>query len=323
MVPNSLHAFVRRHPAVRQVARQLRSRLPLRLGGVDPLALPPAVRRFDLLLPRRAGAAGGGPDTLRVAVSGDFPLPRTLQRFGLAGYEPEGLACFLTAVEQAGSGAVLDVGANVGPYAALAATRSARRVFAFEPTPALAAACRAVAAGNGLGIETSEVALSNHTGHGALHLAACGDTDNTLAAGLRPTIGRIDIQVDTLARWRERAGVRPAVIKIDTAATEPDVIAGALEVLRRFRPWVFCEVRPGHGLEERLMALLEPVDYGWYPLRGRPPHRRRPAITGVKGAGGHLWMFAPSAPGPRFWAAAREWRTALERCRALPTAAEA
>ncbi|RCV54387.1 FkbM family methyltransferase [Marinitenerispora sediminis] len=315
MVPDQVRAFVRRHPAVRRAARRIRVHLPERLGGIDPDRLPPNVRRFDLALPVRDSGPLVGPESLEVRAPGDFWVAKRLAERGLAGYEPETLACFLAALEHSRPGAVLDIGANIGVYAALAAARTYREVYAFEPTPDVAAAARAIAAGNGLGVHVEELALSNHSGTASLRLSATTDASNSLAAGFRREVGRIPVRLDTLARWRERAGIVPAVIKIDTETTEPDVIAGGLEVLRRFRPWVFCEVLPDRGVEERLMALLEPLDYGWYHLSGPPPHPPRPVITG-RGSGSRdrMWMFAPETPPPGFWRAAGLWRSAIDAC---------
>ncbi|MBV2362840.1 FkbM family methyltransferase [Streptomonospora nanhaiensis] len=307
-----MSAFVRRYPAVRYATRQIRIRLPQRLGGLDPAHVPPRVRHFELALPARSGWAGGGPAALAVTAPGDLRVPRRLHHGGLAGYEPEATACFLALLEHARPGSVLDIGANVGLYAALAAARGRRRVFAFEPTPQTAATARAIAADNGLDVEVVQLALSNHSGTAALRLSAAADTANSLACGPGPQIGRIPVTVDTLSHWRERTGAHPAVVKVDTAATEPDVIAGGLEVLRRCRPWILCEVRPHNGVEQRLMALLEPFGYRWYHLSGEPPYTPSPMIGGAGAAHrDRMWLFAPEAVPERVWRLARAWRAAF------------
>ncbi|MDA8368448.1 MAG: FkbM family methyltransferase [Nocardiopsaceae bacterium] len=298
---------------MRHATRQIRIRLPQSLGGLDPALVPPRVRRFELDLPRRAGGGQSGPSTLRITAPGDYWVPKRLQQNGLAEYEPETLACFLAAVEHARPGAVLDIGANVGVYAALAAARSRRKVYAFEPTPQIAETARAIAADNDLDIEVVEIALSNHSGTDPLRLSATTDASNSLAAGFRPELGRIPVTVDMMSHWREEAGIVPSVLKIDTEATEPDVIAGGLEVLRRFRPWVFCEVMSYQGIDERLMALLEPLHYHWYHLTGVPPYRPRQVISG-HGAipRQRMWLFAPEPVPDRMWDTARAWREAID-----------
>jgi len=308
-----MRAFVRRYPAVRYATRQIRIRLPQRLGGLDPAHVPPRVRRFDVALPRRDGWRGAGPSSLTVTAPGDYRVPRRLDQGGLAAYEPEALACFLAALEHARPGAVLDVGANIGLYAALAAARSRRRVHAFEPAPRIADTAQAIARDNGLGVEVVRLALSNHSGTAALRLSPVADTANSLTTGTGPQFSRVPVAVETLSHWRERAGSAPSIVKIDTGGTEPDVVAGALEVLRRFRPWVFCEVRPDHGAEERLMALLEPFGYCWYHLCGDPPYPLRAMIVG-RGPDPvqRMWLFTPEPVPERVWRTARDWYQALD-----------
>ncbi|GAA1772865.1 hypothetical protein GCM10009834_34220 [Streptomonospora arabica] len=314
MVHGQMRAFVHRYPAVRYATRQIRIRLPQRLGGLDPAHVPPWERRFELALPRREGWSGTGPPSLTITAPGDYGVARRLHHGGLAAYEPETLACFLAALEHARPGAVLDVGANIGLYSALAAARSSRRVFAFEPAPRVADTAEAVARANGLGVDVERLALSNHSGTAALRLSPVSDTASSLAADNRPQLGRVLVPVESLSHWRERAGAAPSIVKIDTGGTEPDVVAGALEVLRRFRPWIFCEVRPEHGVAERLMALLEPFGYCWYHLCGDPPYPLRAVIVGRgPDPGQRMWLFAPEPVPERVWRAARGWYRALGR----------
>ncbi|MBE3001817.1 FkbM family methyltransferase [Nocardiopsis sp. HNM0947] len=316
MDTNPIRGFVRRHPALRQAVRRVRGRLPQRLGGIDPARLP-GRRRFELDLPRRDDehAPAPGPASLSLNTPGGLWVPQKLEQDGLAGFEPETLACFLATLDHAGPGAVLDAGANVGVYSLLAAAHSTRAVRAFEPTPRIAETARHVAAANGLRIEVAEMALGDHTGHASFTLSSTSDASNSLASGFRPEAGRIDVRVDTLSRWCERTRTVPAVVKIDTETTEPDVIAGGLEALREFRPWIFCEVLPGHGVEERLMELLRPLDYGWYQLGDEVPSPERPVIDGRIGDGSQrMWLFAPEPPSDALWEDTRAWRRALDVC---------
>lgn len=311
---NRIRNFLRRHPAIRQAVRRVRSRLPQRLGGIDPARLP-SQRRFELVLPRREDDARDGPTSLSLSTQSGLWVPQKLEQDGLAGFEPETLACFLATLDHARPGAVLDVGANVGVYALLAAARCRRPVRAFEPTPHIARTARALAAVNRLPIEVLEVAMGDRAGNAVLTLSSTSDASNSLAAGFRPEAGRIEVRVDTLSGWCERTGTAPAVVKIDTETTEPDVITGGLDVLREFRPWVFCEVLPGHGVEERLMDLLHPLDYTWHQLGDELPSPSRTVIDGrISGPEQRMWLFAPEEPPDTLWEHTRAWRHALNAC---------
>ena len=60
-------------------------------------------------------------------------VPKVLDRQGLAGYEPEAVACFLAVTAVARPGAVWDVGANAGVYGLLARALSQRAVLGSNP----------------------------------------------------------------------------------------------------------------------------------------------------------------------------------------------
>lgn len=316
MVTDQLRALVRRYPLVRFATRRLRVRLPRRLGGLDPDQVPPWSRQVSFRLPRlESDTRRAGPDVLTVRLPGDLTVPRRLTSFGLAGHEPESLACFMAMLEHTRPGAVFDVGAGVGVYSLLAAARTRRPVFAFEPTPEIAAAARVVSSSADLGFTVVESALSNHTGTAQLRRSPHNDMCNTLVRSTRGDLAHITVEVTTLARWNERAAAFPTVLKIDTVGTEPDVVAGGLEVLRRYRPWMLVKVRPDRGVEERLMALLDPLEYTWYPVVGPSPYEVRTEIAGrASPAWERMWLFTPDPVPEEFWSSVRHWRTAVDLC---------
>ncbi|MBR8742968.1 FkbM family methyltransferase [Nocardiopsis sp. MG754419] len=324
MVHDQLRALVRRYPIVRFATRRIRVRLPRRLGGLDPSRVPPRHRHFSLRLPRVAGDRRGiGPDRVELRLPGDLTVPRRLAARGLGHHEPDSIACFLATLDHTPPGAVLDVGSGVGVYAMLAAARSHRPVFAFEPAPELASAARSVSSSARLGFTVVDLALTNHTGTALLHRALHNDMCNRLVRNVRPGLHHVTVRATTLARWNETAGTRPSVVKVDTAGSESDVVAGGLEVLRRHRPWVLVKVRPDRGVEERLMALMEPLDYRWFPISGDPPYEARTEISGrASPAWERMWLLTPEDPPAEFWRSLEEWRAALRVCRVAANAPE-
>ncbi|MCY9787725.1 FkbM family methyltransferase [Nocardiopsis sp. EMB25] len=316
MVTDQLRALVRRYPVVRFATRQIRVRLPRRLGGLDPARVPPWNRDLTVVLPRLdPDPSPAGPDSITLRLPGDLTVPRRLAASGLSRHEPDSLACFLAMLDHTPPGAVLDVGSGVGVYAILAAARTDRPVFAFEPTPEIASAARAVAQTGGLGFVVVELALSNHNGTARLRRARHNDMCNTVVHATRADLAHVPVAVTTLAHWSEEASVLPSVVKVDTVGTEPDVVAGGLEVLRRHRPWMLVKVRPDRGLEERLMALLDPLGYTWYPVGGPPPYEAREEIAGrASPAWERMWMFTPVPAPEEFWRSVGAWRRALDVC---------
>jgi FkbM family methyltransferase len=276
---------------------------------VVPIALPAPAAASG------AAATAGTPsrELITMTLPSQLRVPRKLAYHGLAGYEPEGLACFLAAAGVAGPGAVLDIGANVGIYAALAAALTQREVRAFEPMPSLVDAARKFASDNGLGFTTELLALGAENGSASLYLSPNSDTSNSLAAGFRDSASHIEVPVETLDSYVARTGVVPAVMKVDTETTEPDVLAGAAATIVKHRPWILCEVLAGR-VEDRLTEVLEPLNYYWYPVTGDVPYEAAEKIAGDETYTHLMWLFAPEEPGDAFWAALRAWQAALAEC---------
>ena len=98
-------------------------------------------------------------------------MGRRLEQAGLAGYEPDTLACFLAAIQESGSQPVFDVGANIGVFSWLASALTPATVVAFEPTPDLTVQMRSICAANSLGVVVEEMALGAAPGTAELHLS--------------------------------------------------------------------------------------------------------------------------------------------------------
>jgi FkbM family methyltransferase len=286
----------------------LRRRLPkglraglLRVVGRAPVA---SERVVSLELPRPAGAALTIRTPSRTYVSG------VLARTGLAGYEPDTLACFLAAIEERAGEPVFDVGANIGVFSWLAASLTASPVVAFEPTPELATQMRAICAENALTVRVEEIALGATPGTANLYVSDATDSSNSLRAGFRPSHRSVAVPVETIDGFAERTGLRPGVLKVDTEATEPDVLRGAAAILATVRPWIICEVLAGRT-EADLSAILAPLGYAWYRIDGIGPLAERSVIEGDP-AYRHLnWLFAPDPPSPAFWERSAAWSRSI------------
>jgi FkbM family methyltransferase len=274
-------------------------------------------RRFRLTLPTPPHARWPQhpfrPE-LRIAAPGRLFIPRKLEREGLNGYEPETLACFLAALGGR-EGTVFDIGANVGVFAWLAAALTDWTVIAFEPMPDLADVASAVASANSLRIKVEELALGAETGTATLHLSNVTDASHSLAAGFRQSSAALDVPVERLDDYCARTGNVPAVLKIDTETTEPDVLRGGIRLLRDARPLVVCEVLPGYR-EGELASLLEPLAYTWYPIRDALPLQPSRELHGDPDLKGRNWLFAPAPPDDDFWKRMKHWRERLQVCNA-------
>jgi FkbM family methyltransferase len=247
-------------------------------------------------------------------------VPRRLQQAGLAGYEPEAMACFLAALDAAGDGTVWDIGANVGVYGLVARALTNRAVRGFEAVPDLASLASTVAAANGLAYPVEGIALGAEPGIATLYLSDRSDTSNSLAAGFRPSSASLDVPVETVDAIAVKTGERPAVIKIDTETTEPEVLRGAAKTVAEHRPWILCEVLARPYCGPALMEAVASWGYHWYHLAGEFPPAEAAEIRGDNDA--MMWLLAPEPPSQAFWDAARGWHDRLAACAPVEPASE-
>ena len=307
-----------KHPAraVVTVPRDLARVWRHRRSRADSSAGRPARASADLVVPIALPARDGLANTRRrltMTAPSHMLVPRKLATEGLARYEASALACYLAAIGAAGPGAVLDVGSNVGIYAALASALTTREVVAFEPTPSLAAVSRRFAADNGLRYRTEAIALGATSGTATFYLSDVSDTSNSLAAGFRQSSQQIQVPVRTLDGYVAGSGHLPAVMKLDTESTEPEVLIGATSTLNQARPWILCEVL-ANRTESRLMEVMKSFDYHWYHVTDAIPYRESRKITGDPTHHDLMWLFAPERPGEEFWSSLRSYQAALAAC---------
>ena len=278
--------------------------------GVSDRSTAPRLRHVVLPLPQPPSAAAA-PESLLMTAPWSMFIPRLLGERGLGGYERACLPVFLAALDHAGPGDVLDIGANVGPYALLAGALSQRRVRAFEPVPDLAGVARATAATAGFDVEVAEVALGASDGIARLYLSDSSDTSNSLDPSFRTSTSSIEVPVRTLDSWAAEHGLEPAVLKIDTETTEPAVLAGAGGTVAARRPWIFCEVLAGK-VEAELTEVMRDWGYTWYHLDGAYPALPQSRIVGDKTMNSLMWLFTPEPIGDDFWDTVAAWTKALD-----------
>src|SRR5690554_3104652 len=189
------------------------------------------------------------PVRLDLLVGASSAVQRQVRRVGIGGYETPTMATLLAVAAQQRAPVFFDVGANVGLYAAMVARLlTASTVVAFEPTPSTAAIARQIVAANGLDVRVEAVALGADEGTADLYLSAKSDASNSLVEGFKRSTGMVTVPVRRLDGYVEASRLVPTLLKVDTETFEPQVIAGAVETLRRHRPTMVVEVlkRRGH-----------------------------------------------------------------------------
>lgn len=286
------------------------------LRRVLPASIVVAVRRFSVAMPVPPTGLGptvrpaATPARVHVVAPYLFYVPRLLEEHGVGQYEPETMAAFLAAISFGDATEVFDVGANVGVFSIVAAATTTARVTGFEPAAQLASTFRAIATTNGLPCEVEAIALGATTETATLYHSAETDASNSLRAGFRPATGTEEVLVERLDDYVARTGRRPAVMKIDTETTEPDVLAGGLETLRTARPWIVCEVLVDRT-EAQLMAILRPLGYRFHHLDGGASPVEVDEIVGDGTYMQRDWLFTPDPLRPDFADHYAAWLAAI------------
>jgi FkbM family methyltransferase len=200
-----------------------------------------------------AAATGGRKVTVRLPGRvGRDQIATALRDGGWDGFEPP-MPTVFAACAHAESGVVYDIGANTGLYSVIAAkVNRANRVIAFEPFPPVmhhlrstlrvnrctsAVAVEPVAVGSAAGTAPLYIPLQDH---------GLVETSSTLSADFKDEYSEvIQVPVVTIDSFdAQRHPGRATVLKIDVESLEAEVLQGAVGVMRRDRPVVFCEVLP-------------------------------------------------------------------------------
>lgn len=214
--------------------------------------------------------------TLRLWSKADDWVSNQLFWRGLKGYEPETVPLFFKLAAR--SRVTIDVGAYVGLFTLLAAHANPEsRVFAFEPMPEVFERLQNNILLNELpNVQCIANAVSNSAGTAEFFHQSTGmPTSSSLSFEfMRSAEGLISttVPVTTLDRFVEENRLDSiGLLKIDTESTEPDVLRGAINMIRRDHPIIFCEVLKGRASERELEEILRPIGYRYYLLKPEGP----------------------------------------------------
>jgi FkbM family methyltransferase len=176
---------------------------------------------------------------------------------------------------------VVDVGANVGVYTCVLANAVAGdggRVHAFEPHPVTSRALRHHVELNQLdNVVVSATAVGDVPGTIDLVDAGLGDSGKFSA---RPGLAGHDraaiaVSTTTLDDYLRGVGAtRLDLLKVDVEGLEPEVLLGAADTLRAYRPVVVVELSPAWsdaGKLRRALDLLTDLGYTLEAMDGPAP----------------------------------------------------
>ena len=191
---------------------------------------------------------------------------------GWKGYEPETIPLFYKLAEQ--SAVTIDVGAYVGFFTLLAAHANPNaRVFAFEPMSAIHQRLAQHIELNTLqNVTTTFGAVSSKEGEAEFFHVEGFDlpTSSSLSFEFVKNTEHITstkVKVFQLDKFAQENGIEKIdLMKVDTETTEPDVLIGAMNLLEKHQPDIFCEVLAGRAEGGKLKEILAPLGYKFYLL---------------------------------------------------------
>jgi FkbM family methyltransferase len=192
---------------------------------------------------------------IRISVpefDGSFTLsPKSVlfQRLIIYGaYEPAVSSMFLEHVDP--NRDVVDVGANVGFFTVGAARRLQKgRVLAIEPTASAFNRLVGNVRDNGIAdrVVMEKVLIADAPGEGSVNVVDGREEYSSLGRLVHPSVATADAvkeekaSIVTLDFLVAKHQLAPSLIKVDVEGAEFKVLRGAVETLRRFRPYVMAE----------------------------------------------------------------------------------
>jgi FkbM family methyltransferase len=188
---------------------------------------------------------------------------------------------------------VVDVGANLGYYALLAAKAVGKtgRVWGFEPEPHnFLLMMKSIHASNFHNVEPIQMALSDKPGAGKLYLAPPSEPNAHTLTQDRG-LGSLDVPATSLDDfWHAKGAGRLNLLKVHVFGDEPIVLRGSRGVLRDSRPMVIT--RFGSPRWNDNAGLLDDL-FSWYEVYEivESPYLIRPIAKSAMIAGIHRGIF--------------------------------
>jgi len=188
---------------------------------------------------------------------------------GWTGEEPHTIPIWYDLAKDACT--IIDVGAHIGHHTIVAGLANpAATLHAFEPLPRVAEMLRKNIELNGLNVQVYETAVGRGVGTGVLYAVSSGPipSSSSMSVDFRDMNPILDDEVPVSITSIDEtiSEVRPPVlIKIDTESTEPDVIYGARELIRRYSPVIILEILPGPESSLKVEQELRNIGYEYTP----------------------------------------------------------
>ncbi|UCG32402.1 MAG: FkbM family methyltransferase [Phycisphaerales bacterium] len=263
MVKNCIRRLLAHERLGRNARSVLRATRTARLLPDHVKRLMPETGEFSISLPdgRSARLHCPGPeDGVAIRLYWD----------GFKGYEPETTALFYHLCSR--GVCAIDVGAYTGYYTLLAAIANpTNRVISFEPWPPNCEhLIKNIRLNHLANVRAEPLIVSGQAGEMTLYVPDVDlPSSASTLAGFRQAATAIRKASITLDIYATTHGLdRIDVVKIDTEATEHEVLQGMSEIMERDAPMIFCEVLRGRNEAEQ-QAVLAEHGYRWFWITDR------------------------------------------------------
>ena len=169
----------------------------------------------------------------------------------------------------------LDIGANCGVMSLVAAAQKAR-VYAFEPGPEIYPRLQSNVDNNRLQDVVTVISMGLGNTQGRLNYEA---NDHIPGNGILGGDSGPSVEVTTLDQWISTHPLeRIDLIKMDVEGMETQVLEGAMDTLRRFRPIVHLEtlwIQDGEISADPILRILDQCGYALWSAE--PPYQKMTA----------------------------------------------
>ena len=185
-------------------------------------------------------------------------------------YENDNFSFVLNEINNKPESIIYDLGANIGFFSMLCSAVSPQsKIYCFEPIPAnMAILCRHLLINKVRNVFPVNFAVSDHFGlvdfsadnlsHSYTYKqssAHYGNRQINIKAGV--------ISLDILINQFEFT--KPDILKIDVEGAEYDVLAGAADVIKKYKPKILLSTHEAHvtGIEDKCLQFLDEVNYSY------------------------------------------------------------
>lgn len=188
---------------------------------------------------------------------------------------PEVEMRFLNGLKKGSVDIAIDVGAATGSYTWIL-NRKSRQVYAFEPglahgdeleATSLASRVKVVRAAVGDRCSTVKMFTAGNDSV-ALHSATLSPQNPVAQQALAVVRDVQQVSLDWYFKGRVTSDRSVDILKVDVEGYEIEVLRGAMQLIQKYRPLIFCEIEKRHNAEyQKFFSMLRSAGYVSYIFR--------------------------------------------------------